>query len=46
MRKRFWSKEEKIAIVKEVEKSPTIVEFLKCYNIENSMYYKCFFMYS
>jgi len=35
MRKRFWSKEEKIAIIKEIERSPTIVEVLRNYNIGN-----------
>lgn len=40
MQKRFWSKEEKIAIIKEVERSPTIVEVLRNYNIGNSVYYK------
>ncbi len=40
MKKRFWNKGEKIAIIKEVEKSPTIVEVLRHYNIANSVYYK------
>jgi len=40
MEKRFWSKEEKISIIKEIERSPTIVEVLRKYNVGNSMYYK------
>jgi len=40
MQKRIWKKEEKIAIIKEVEKAPTIAEVLRKYNVAQSIYYK------
>lgn len=40
LQKRSWTKEEKIAIIKECEQSPTVVEVLRKYNLAQSMVYK------
>jgi transposase-like protein len=40
MQKRIWKKEEKIAIIEEAEKAPTVTEVLRKYNVAQSIYYK------
>jgi len=40
MQKRIWKKEEKIAIIEEAEKAPTVAEVLRKYNVAQSIYYK------
>ena len=40
MQKRIWKKEEKIAIIEEAEKAPTVIEVLRKYNVAQSIYYK------